>query len=89
MLKALLKEDQATYATISVLEGMDALKGHMERYDVLKGLRGQLVVTRQQFANLIRNILRQCGIIAANPVGQLLVLPYCKPILAAVTGASP
>ena len=40
MLQALPKEDQATYATVSVLEGMDAFKSYMEGYDVLKGLRG-------------------------------------------------
>ena len=88
ILQTLLKEDQAAYTAVSILEGMDALKGHMEGHDILKGLRGQLVIPRQQLANLIGNILRQCGIVTAYLIGQLLVLPYCKPILAAVAGAS-
>ena len=56
VLQALLKEDQSSYAAISVLERMNALKSYMEGYDVLKGLRGQLVVTCQQFAYLIGKI---------------------------------
>ena len=47
MLQALLKEDQAAYTAISVLEGMDAFKSHMEGYDVLKGLRGQSIILCQ------------------------------------------
>ena len=51
MLQAFLKEDQAAYAAISVLEGMDALKCHMEGYDVLKGLGRQrgVVTTTPKF----------------------------------------
>ena len=40
VLQALLKEDQSSYATVSVLERMDALKSYMEGYDVLKVLEG-------------------------------------------------
>ena len=56
VLQALLKEDQTTYTAVSVLEGMDTFKSHMEGYNILKGLRGQLVVTCQQFAYLIGKI---------------------------------
>ena len=47
MLQALLKKEKATYTAISVLEGMDAFKCHMEGYDVLKGLSGQCVLLFQ------------------------------------------
>ena len=57
VLQTLFKEDQAAYAAISVLEGMDAFEGHMEGYDVLKGLRGQCIVLCQQLAYLLGNIL--------------------------------
>ena len=77
VLQALLKEDQSSYAAISVLERMDAFKSHMKGYDVLKGLRGQLVVTCQQFAYLIGNILRQCGIITPPPRWEV----SCTPLL--------
>mgnify|MGYP006333395041 CR=1 FL=1 len=40
VLQALFKEDQAAYAAISVLKGMDAFKSYMKGYDVLKGLLG-------------------------------------------------
>ena len=40
VLQALLEEEQSSYAAISVLERMNALKSYMEGYDVLKGLRG-------------------------------------------------
>ena len=56
ILQALFKEDQAAYTAISILEGMDAFKGRVEGYDILKGLRGQLVVTCQQLAYLIGKI---------------------------------
>ena len=88
VLEAFLKEDQAAYTAISVLEGMDALKGHMEGYDVLKGLRKKSIIVCQQLADLIGNILRQRGVIAAHLVGKFLVPPYCKPILAAIAGTS-
>ena len=42
--QALFEEDQTAYATVSVLEGMDAFKGYMESYDVFKGLSGQSVI---------------------------------------------
>ena len=87
MLQALLKEDQATYATVSVLEGMDAFKSYMEGYDVFKSLGWQRIIVCQQLAHLTGNVFRECGIIAANLVGQFLVLPYCEPILAAIAGA--
>ena len=87
MLQALLKEDQTAYTAISILEGMDALKGYVEGYDVLKGLRGQCIIVCQQFANLIGNIFGERRIITTYLVRQLLVLPYRKPILAAVAGA--
>ena len=87
MFEALFKEDQAAYTAISVLEGMDAFKSYMEGYNVLKGLRGQCIVARQQLADLTGNIFRECGIITAHLVGKFLVLPYCKPILAAIAGA--
>jgi len=44
VLQAFFKEDQAAYAAISILEGMDAFKGYMEGCDVLKGLRGQSII---------------------------------------------
>ena len=44
MLQAFLKKDQSAYTAISVLEGMDAFKGHMEGYDVLKGLSRQRII---------------------------------------------
>ena len=47
MLQALLEEDQTAYTAISVLEGMDAFKGYMEGYDVLKALRGQRIIVSQ------------------------------------------
>ena len=56
VLQALLKEDQSANTAISVLEGMYTFKSYMESYDVLKGLRGQLIVTCQQFAYLIGKI---------------------------------
>ena len=40
MLQTLLKEDQAAYTAIAVLEGMDAFKSYMESYNVLKVLEG-------------------------------------------------
>ena len=87
MLQALLKEDQAAYAAISVLEGMYAFKSHMESYDVFKSLRGQRIIVCQQLAHLTGNVFRECGVIAAYLVRQFLVLPYRKPILAAIAGA--
>ena len=44
VLQTLLKEDQAAYTTVSVLEGMDAFESHMEGHDVLKGLCGQCII---------------------------------------------
>ena len=88
MLQTLLKENQAAYTTISVLEGMNAFKCHMEGHNVLKGLRGQCIIVSQQLADLIGNILRQRGVITTNLIGQFFVLPYRKPILAAVAGAN-
>ena len=85
--QALFEKDQAAYTAISVLEGMDAFKSYMDGYNVLKGLRGQCIVARQQLADLTGNIFRECGIITAHLVGKFLVLPYCKPILAAIAGA--
>ena len=38
-------------------------------YNVLKSLRGQCIIICQQLANLIGNILRQCGIVTAYLVG--------------------
>jgi hypothetical protein len=40
VLQTLFKEDQAAYAAISILEGMDAFESHMEGYDVFEGLSG-------------------------------------------------
>ena len=87
MLQALLEEDQAAYTTISVLEGMDALKCHMEGYDVLKSLSGQCIIVCQQFTHLTGNIFGKCGVIATHLVGEFLVLAHSEPILAAVAGA--
>ncbi len=57
VLQTLLKEDQAAYTAVPVLEGMDAFKCHMEGYDVFKSLRGQRVIVCLQFAHLTGNFL--------------------------------
>ena len=44
VLQTLFKEDQSAYTAVSVLEGMDALKGYMESYDVLKSLGRQCII---------------------------------------------
>ena len=87
MLQTLLKEDQAAYTAISVLEGMDTFKNHMEGYDVLKGLRRQCILVCQQLSHFTGNIFGKCGVITANLIGQLLVVTHNEPILTAVTGA--
>ena len=87
VLQTLLEEDQTAYTAVSVLEGMDAFKGHMKGYNVLKGFSGQCVIVCQQLAHLTGNIFGKRGVITAHLVGKLFVLAYSEPILAAVAGA--
>ena len=87
MLQALLKKEQATYTAISVLEGMNAFKSHIEGHNVLKSLRRQRVIVCQQFAHLTSNFFGECGVITAYLVGQFLIVTNGKPILATIAGA--
>ena len=87
MLQAFFEENQAAYTAVSILEGMDALKRHMEGYDVLKGLGRQRIIVCQQLAYLTGNIFGEGGVITANLIWQLLVITHSKPILAAIAGA--
>ena len=86
VLQALLKEDQTTYAAVSVLEGMDAFESHMEGNDILKGLGRQCIIVCQKLADLTSNILRQGSVITAHLIGQLLVITHSEPILATIAG---
>ena len=77
ILQTLLKEDQAAYTTVSVLEGMDTFKCHMEGYDVLKGLSGQRIIRCQQLAYLTRNIFGECGIITVGANAHIGPRAFC------------
>ena len=84
MFQAFLEHNQPTDTPVAVLEGVDALKPHMERKDIFKRHRFLAVILIEQSFHFRRHFLGQGRFPPADLIRQLLVIADGKPIFPCV-----
>ena len=82
--QAFFEQEEATDATVTILERMNALETHMEIEQVVERFGGLGVILGQEACHGVVNIFGCTGFGAAYFVGQLLVFAYGKPWLTTV-----
>ena len=80
MFQAFLEHNQPTDTPVAVLEGVDALKPHMERKDIFKCHRFLAVILIEQPFHLRRHFLGQGRFPSADLIRQLFIIADGKPI---------
>ena len=80
MFETFLELDQPPDTPIAVLEGVDALKPHMERKDIFKRHRFLAVILVKQPFYFCRHFLGQSRFPSADLIRQLFVITDGKPV---------
>ena len=80
MFQTFLEHNQPPYTPVSVLEGVNALKPHMERKDIFKRHRFLAVILVKQPFHLHRHFLGQSRFPSADLIRQLFVITDGKPV---------
>ena len=84
MFQAFLEHNQSPDTSVAVLEGVNALKPHMERKDIFKRHRFLAVILIEQPFHFRRHFLGQGRFPPADLIRQLLVIADGKPIFPCV-----
>ena len=79
-----LEQDQPSDSSVAVLEGVDALKPHMERKDIFKRHHFLAVILIEQPFHFRRHFLGQGCFTPADLIRQLFVIANGKPVFPCV-----
>ena len=79
-----LEHQQATYAAITVLKGMNPLEAYMEIDNVFQCLSPNVTVAANQTLHLLMNLLGRASFQTSHLVRQPLVFAHGKPVLTTI-----
>ena len=82
--EALLKHNEPSHTSITILERMYPLKAHMKIKDVFKCPLPNGIIFRKKSLYLLVNFFWRTGVHTSHLIWQPLVITHHKPILLAV-----
>lgn len=88
MFEAFFKHNKSADTSVTILEGVDALKLNMELNNIFKLYILFAVIIGKKFFHFSRHIFGQCCFFAADLVRQLFIIADRKPIFFSVACSS-
>ena len=84
--QAVFEEQQASYSSISILEGMNGFKVYMKFEQVVEIMVAFVLIMRQQFLDFFCYIIGRAGFFIANGIGQSFVFAHIEPVKVGIGG---
>lgn len=84
--QAVFEEQQASYAAIAVLKGMNGFKVYMKFEQAVEIMVAHVLIMSQQFMDFLCYIIGSAGFFIANGIGQTFVFAYIEPVKVGIGG---